>query len=331
MINVFKGDGFTDVELTDAFIKRPYQPAYLGSLGIFKSRGVRSKSVLVEYKNGRLALIQSSPRGGPAVTPLGPNKRSLKSFMVPHLERGATIYADEVADVRDFGSETSIESVQSIVQERMDELRPMHEVTLEYHRLGAMKGIVKDADGSTIVNFFTEFGVSEQTAELDVSTSNTAVRKQCIQFTRMIEAELGADVVTGYVALCGDNFFDGLVDSDSVTKTLNTQESATLRMDLRQGFTFGGIKWVNYRGSVGETDFIDTDEAHLIPIGPDIYRTYYAPADTMKAVNTIGLPLYAMMIPDPTDQDRYVELATQSNPLCMNLRPRAKVKLTLST
>jgi hypothetical protein len=34
----------------------------------------------------------------------------------------------------------------------------------------------------------------------------------------------------------------------------------------------------------------------VVPEGTSIFRTYFAPADFMEAVNTIGLPLYAKMV-----------------------------------
>jgi hypothetical protein len=58
-----------------------------------------------------------------------------------------------------------------------------------------------------------------------------------------------------------------------------------------------------------------------VPEGTSIFRTYFAPADFMEAVNTIGLPLYAKMVVDDELQ-RWVKLHTQSNPLAMCLRPR---------
>jgi hypothetical protein len=47
----------------------------------------------------------------------------------------------------------------------------------------------------------------------------------------------------------------------------------------------------------------------------------FAPADTFETVNTLGLPLYARMIPD-RDRDEWVRLGIESNPLPICTRPQ---------
>lgn len=326
MLDIFKGDAFSVVSLTDAILKRPHKPGRIGALKLFRERGIRSTTAVVEEKNGRLSLIQTSPRGGPAST-IGTEKRTARSFVVPHLERESTIMADEVQGVRAFGSEDQTETVQAVVNERMDDLRPMHEVTLEHMRIGAIKGTILDADGSTLFDLFTEFNVAQQTLGMALTTATTNVRNKAVEIARMIEGELGAEPVSGYRAFCGDAFFDALVAHAKVEGALQYQESRLLRTDLRAGFEFGGIMWENYRGSVSGQTFVGTDDAYIVPEGTGIFATYFAPADFMETVNTLGLPLYSKIAVDEQLQ-RWAKLHTQSNPLALCLRPRAVVKAT---
>jgi hypothetical protein len=332
MLDVFNSDAFSAVELTDRIIKAPFKPGRIGSMNLFVSRGVRNTTIVVEEKDGRLSLIPTSPRGGPADT-IGAKKRTVRSFIAPHLERESTVMADEVQDVRAFGSEEGLESVQMLVDERLSDLRGMHEVTLEYHRIGAIQGKVLDADGTTeIFDLFTEFGVTQQTKDIALGTETTNVRTEVTAAKRLSENELGGLAVTGYVGLCSDGWFDDFVEHAKVAETLKYQDSATLREDIREGFRFAGVNWENYRGKVagagGDVDFIPDDEAVLVPTA-DIYRTYYAPADFIEAANTIGLPIYSKIVPD-RDLDRWVKVHSQSNPLCICLRPRAVIRLTKS-
>lgn len=326
MLDVFKSDAFSTVSLTNAILKAPYKPSRIGALGLFRERGIVNTTVVVEEKDGRLSLIQTSPRGGPAST-IGQQKRTARSFVVPHLERESTIMADEIQNVRAFGSENALEAVQAIAAEHLQDLRSMHEATLEFMRAGAIQGLVKDADGSTLFNLFTEFGVSQQTHDIDLGVEN--VRSEAIKITRLIENELGAEPVSSYRAFCGDEFFDALIADTTVIESLKYQESALLRTDVRAGFQYGGITWENYRGSVGGTAFFPTAEAFVFPEGTNIFATYFAPADFIEAVNTVGFPLYAKQAADEQLQ-RWVKIHTQSNPLALCLRPRAVVKVTKS-
>lgn len=326
MLDVFKDDAFNVVSLTAAILKAPFKPGRIGALGYFAEEGIPTTTAVIEWKDGQLSLIQTSPRGGPGSN-LGESARSAESFIVPHLERNATILADSIQNVRAFGSENAVEAVQTIVNQRLAELRAAHEVTLEHMRARAIQGIILDADGSTLFNLFTKFGVVQQTAAIDITAD---VRSQIVAAQRLSEADLGAALVTGYRAFCGDTFFDALVDSEDVKESLKYQESALLRGDLRGGFQFGGVTWENYRGSMGGTPFFALDEAFLVPEGADIFKTYFAPADFIETVNTIGLPVYAKQVIDGELQ-RWVKLHTQSNPLALCVRPRSVIKLTFTT
>ncbi len=327
MLDVFKSDAFSTVSLTDAILKAPYKPGRIGALGLFRDRGITTTTVVVEEKDGRLSLIQTSPRGGPPST-IGAQKRTARSFVVPHLERESKVMADEVQNIRAFGSENAQEAVQMLVNERLTDLRAMHEVTLEHLRVGAIKGNVLDADGSTVLfNLFTEFGVSQQTLDINLGTDN--VRNKAVQIMRLIEVDLGAEPISGYRAFCGDEFFDALIADTSVVASLQYQESKLMREDVRAGFEYGGITWENYRGNVGGVSFFPTATAYVVPIGTNLFGTYFAPADFIETVNTMGLPVYSKIALD-AELNRWAMIHSQSNPLALCLRPRAVVKVTKS-
>jgi hypothetical protein len=164
-----------------------------------------------------------------------------------------------------------------------------------------------------------------------------------VAIQRKIEGAIGAEVISEYRAFCGDDFFDALVEADSVKESLKYQESALLRGNLRSGFEYGGIVWENYRGRLGKdladvddetkdvdgdtvTPFIAADEAYVAPVGTNLFKTYFAPADFIETVNSPGLPVYAKQVAD--EFNRMVKLHTQSNPLAICLRPRTVIKVT---
>jgi len=344
MLDIFRNSAFELTSLVDGILKAPYVPGRIGSLGLFQSKGIRTKTAVIEEKDGRLSLIPTSPRGGPASS-IGEKKRKARSFIVPHLERDSTIYADELQDVRAFGSEDQTSAVQAIVDERLADLRQEHEVTLEHMRAGAIQGLIKDADGTTLLNLFTEFDVTQQTADINVAGDD--VRNDIVAAMRLSERAIGGGPITGFRAFCGDHFFDAFIGSDAVEESLKYQESALLRTDVRAGFDYAGVVWENYRGRVGAVDvdgadeeldieggtntpFFADGEAYLVPVGPPIFKTYFAPADFIEAVNTMGLPLYAKTSFDP-DLNRFAKIHTQSNPLVLCVRPRAVIKLTIAS
>lgn len=337
-LDIFTGDAFSMHSLTATFNTLPYQPMRIGALKLFQESGVRTTSVDIESQDGRLTLIQTSPRGGVQGDPLGAKKRKLRTFRLFHVSRESKVYADEVQNVRAFGSETELQQVEALVQERLAELRPMHEVTQEYHRANAIQGILLDADGTTLTNLFTEFGVTQQTLDIAFTTATTKVRDRIIAAKRLAEAELGGIVITGWRGLCSPEWFDALASHATVVTALQYQESIKLRTDLREGFEYAGVIWEEYRGSVAKPDgvgggtatFFPADIAWLVPITtPSTYITRFGPADYEETVNTLGLPLYAKQVSDNMF-NKYRLIDTQSNFISINMRPRAVIKLTKS-
>jgi hypothetical protein len=73
------------------------------------------------------------------------------------------------------------------------------------------------------------------------------------------------------------------------------------------------------------TPFVDRNEAYFFPLGtPNLFKTFFARADYIETINTLGLPRYAKAI--PSDNNKSVRLEMQTNPLSLCLRPRALIK-----
>jgi hypothetical protein len=278
-------------------------------------------------------LVAPTPRGGPGTT-IDKGKRNLRSVVVPHFEIDDAIMAEEVQGVRQWGSETALESIMGQVTERVAVHSQSLEATQEFSRIGAVKGIVTYADNTTL-NLFTLFGVSQETEinfDLDAaSPAEGVLRKACGKVVRQIANILEGVPFTGVHAFVGDTFYDELIAHKEVRETfLNQTAAAELRRGYVDGgmsfgsFEFGGIRWQNYRGKVGATDFVAATKAHIFPVGvPNLFRTYFAPADYVETVNTLGRRLTAKQFPMPNDKG--IELEVQMNTLNICTRPQALI------
>ena len=334
MLDVFNNNIFGVVSLTDAINKPVFAPGRLGQMGLFNERGVSTTTVVLEEKDGTLVLIAPTPRGGPGVT-LPKNKATARALIVPHFEINDAIYADEVQGVRAWGTENQLETVQGMIAQRIGIHRPSHEVTLEYQRIGAVIGLITYADGST-TDLFNTFGIA-QDPEIDfnldaASPAAGSLRQAMAGVIRQVSKNLGGIPFTGLHALCGDAFFDALLAHIEVRTTfLNNPMAAELRRSYVSNgmsygsFDFGGITFENYRGSVGAVDFINTNKCHIFPTGvPNLFRTYFSPADYVETVNTIGQRMYLKQY--QMENDKGVNLDSQMNALSLCTRPKALVK-----
>src|SRR4051812_36960190 len=155
-MDVFKADAFSMMSLLAAIKNVDYKPNFLGSLNIFQSAPQRLRVVAIESDDETLSLISTSADGAPP-SQLSATKRTVRNFNTVRLAKSSTIKAAELQGIRAFGSETELQQVQAEVARRLERLVNDMELTHENHRLGAVQGIVTDADGSTLVNFYTEF------------------------------------------------------------------------------------------------------------------------------------------------------------------------------
>lgn len=341
MLDIFANDAFSVVTLTDTINKLRFVPGRIGQLNLFSERGVSTTSVVLEERGGLIQLIGPTPRGGPGHTLPKPG-RNARAIFVPHFEINDAVMAEEVQNVRAFGSETQVETVQGLVGERQVLHTQSMAVTQEYSRMGALRGTVQYADDSEL-DLFTAFGV---TPPADVYLDLTAgtpgpgdLRRAISNLARTVANSLDGIPFTGLMAFAGDDFYDDLVSNAEVRETfLGWQAAAELRTGFINpaaggnitggtygAFPYGGILWENYRGAIGDVPFVDPDEAHIFPLGvPGLFRTYYAPADYNETVNTVGQRLYTKQYEMPNGKG--VHLDTQMNALDICTRPGVLIR-----
>ena len=332
MLNPFANDAFQMTALTAALNKLPNNFGKLEQMNLMPPEGVRTRTILIEEMNGVLNLLPTMPVGAPAT--LGTQaKRKVRSFVIPHIPHEDVVLPEEVQGLRAFGSENDVEALSSLLARKLQNMRNKHEITLEFLRVGALKGVILDADGSVLYDLFSEFGVSPRVVNFQLTTSSTEILSKVLETKRHIEDNLRGEFMTGIYCLCSQGFFDALTTHTKVKEAYSRwQQGQLLFTDNRTNFTFGGITFEEYRGQATDIagnlrKFIADDEAHFFPLGTaSTFRTYFAPADFNETANTIGLPLYAKQA--PRKFDRGTDIHTQSNPLPICLRPEILVKAT---
>ncbi|MFN3827790.1 MAG: major capsid protein [Micavibrio sp.] len=348
LTNVFSGDAFSVLELSTAIQSFPNLYGALNSSGLFLGEGITTTSVSVEIENGVLNLIPNTKRGLPS-NKNSSGKREVRSFLTPHLPLDDKIYPSDVQNVRAFGS-NQLQTVDQVVVKKLGEMSRKHDITHEYLKSGAIAGKILDADGTTtILNLFTEFGVTEKSVNFALTTETTDIQAKVTEVIGHIEDNLNGDTYTHVRAYCSPEFFSAFIAHQKVREAyLNYQNiqssvaglaSATanpLRNDVRAGFFFLGVEWVEYRakaaflksnGTKETKNFVAANTVRFVPVGTtQTFFEYFAPADWLETVNTIGQQKYAKVVVEPGQ--RWAELLSESNPLPLCLRPAVLVKGT---
>jgi hypothetical protein len=331
MLNPFANNAFNMIALTDAINILPNNYGRAESLGIFKTKSTRFRHIAVEERNGVLNLLPTQLPGAPATVGIR-GKRAIRTFTIPHIPHEDVVLPEEVQGIRAFGSETELMGISDVLTDHLQSMRNKHAITLEHLRMGALKGKILDADGTVLIDLFSEFGIQEKTINFALSTPTTDIKAKCLELIRYVEDNLKGEYMTEIRALVSSEFFDALTSHAKVKEAYERwQDGALFRTDVRSGFTFAGITFEEYRGQATDPDgnvrrFIAANQGHAFPMGTlETFVTYFAPADFNETVNTLGKPLYAKQ--EPRRFDRGTDLHTQSNPLPMCLRPAVLVKL----
>lgn len=327
MVDPFK-DGYSLVQLSQAINVLPNMYGRVNELGLFTFRAQTNPSVLIEMNNGVLTLVPTTPWGGPAPkNKVG--KRNARSFSVPHMPLEDTVLASEVIGIRAFGTENVLETVNSRVNDKLQTMKNKIDQTLEWRKMGALKGVVYDADGSSVLyDYFAEFGVTKKTVTFDLATATTDVRAKCMEVARHMEDNLMGETMQRGHCLVSPEFFDLLVAHKSVKEAYANYAEAAQRIggDMRKGFSFGGLTFEEYRATVDGKRFIDAGEGHAFPVGTyETFSNFGAPADFVETVNTLALPYYARQ--QNKDFNRGIDLHVQANQLPLVARPATIVEL----
>lgn len=326
-------DLFTPSTLTKAINNLPKPPTVLGDKGIFKVTPVKTTYVTIESINGKLVLVSNTNRNGDP-SKKGNEKRKRRTFEIPHLPKSTTILPDEL-NVQAFGEDgNQVQEQAKVVNDKLQGLKNDIETTKEFYRVGAISGIILDADGTTVIyNLYNEFGVTQKNINIPFSVETTDIRKHILDGKRHAQKKLGGAIVREWIGYCSASYFDELTAHPNVQKAYANYQEAQERLggDSRSGFKYADVTWIEYEVEVSKPNgephkFIPDKKARLVPITADLFETYLAPANYNEAVNTLGMEMYAKA--EPRAMGKGWDLEAQSNPLSVCTAPDALVTFT---
>lgn len=329
---------FNMVELSLALANMPHFAGYFQKIGMFTPKPIRTTSFAVEYAESKIHLLPSSARGSVMSTPSATQNRDRKAITLTtaHLEVVKEVLAEDVQNVRAFGAEEANAELMTMVQARdevLADIRQSIDATIEYMMVGALKGEVRDGANNVIVDLFAAFDITAPTPiVLDLTKPLSVEANKAIVEMRKAVGE--AVVVDELLAICGTTAYRKILEK-AIDETKSRAQDSPIDINnvSVNGVVRGGVKFVQYPGGVGSTDFIGTNDIHYVPLQGgvplrNLFVLFYAPADYAETVNTLPLLYYAKAMPLPFDKG--LAINAQSNPLPICTRPKCLLKSTLT-
>lgn len=330
--DIFRDPAFSLTTLSEQVIERvDYMPTMLEDMGLFKPYPIRDKTFAIESIDRTLRVVETTARGS-APKERDRELRDLRTFRTVQLSEKSTIYYDELTGIRELGKADQRKQVRSEIKERLQQPKDDLALTREHHRLGALQGILLDADGTSVINnYYDDFGLTPPAAVTwNLSNVDLNIRQLSNTLKRSIGRSTKGARATGYAALAGDEFYDALTTHPQVERAYNFDRPERLLTSTAwDSFVFGGIKFYNYRGTDdNSTVAVDNDKAIVFPLGTNFMKEVMSPAHFEPYINTKGKREYVLPVHD-MERKSYSSYEVYSYPLFINTRPDIVRTITL--
>lgn len=343
-------------DLTNTINVIPNEWGLFNQLGIFNVERKSQKTIMVPRFETSENLVTDrnwDERNNMST----PEVRSYLTAKVPHFPLDTAIYPNDIDGVVDWNNVFAgiqLETVASTRARKMMKIRRDHARTLEYARaqlittgtVYAPNGTLRQSYGATI-NWYTEFGVTRTELTMPLADETTDPLQTVEPIIAAVQDNLlSGDVADTFVAVCSPSFFNALISHPFVTdayKYQNIINGGTNSRNVLVGrltaseyglsaayrsFEYGGVLWIEYRGSFNGNPYIPAGDAYVFPVGGEaMFKTYFAPANRFDTMNQIAQEAY--FFEKMGEWNDKFEIQTESNFLNAVLRPQALVRVSI--
>lgn len=330
------GKNFEVSDWTEELVLIQNQWGRLAGDGLFQEEGIETYTVQFEQTTKDGAILVDKVRGERADA--GKEQGSLiRAWSVPHFPYDDYITPSDIKGKRAYGSASDEEQLAFVRARRLARIRQNHAWTLEYARWKALtSGDVYAPNGTVSMNYFTEFGVSQKAVNFVLGTGTTDIIAKIEEGIAHIQDNASGQNISGIVCYCSSGFFSSLIGHANVKTAYTYYTSTQEPLRQRQGgnttmyreFFHGGVLFVEVRGNYAGSAFIPANEAVMVPVGTDAFKTYFASANKFDLLGSTGEQAYVFEYPG--ERGDKIVLESESNFLNALCRPAMVVKVTAS-
>ncbi len=336
---------FNVQEIGSAVNRAPNLYSRIGQMGIYDRRPQTSTSVTLIYQDNKVVLLDPVARGGQRQE-TNRTKPDGITFDIPHFAFGDVLTPTDIQGFTAFRPGPARgESMAEAYDRRLRKTRLPHDQTFEFYRMGGIKGVILNPDGTTMYNLFNELGITQKTIDFDFSNANADIMGKIEELEDHISLNLRGETSTGYHVMCDPGWLRKLKFHPKYEKYLLSHSAALQQLAASrqnavdpnpartlkiESVTFESYNAVGTNSAGADVPFIAANEGHAFPLGTmEMFQEYDAPANRMDAVNMAPSDEIAVYVKE-LDQSKGIDMDTESNKLCICERPEALVKLTAS-
>lgn len=340
---------YTATQLTEQVNRIPNTYGLLRALNLFPSAGTISTIVEIRIKDGVISVLPAKERGAPGSQADRATGKTI-FLEIPHFPATDVITPQDLQNMTRIVGQSKVPvTMDDEMAERLAGLRGNHDITLEYVRMGALKGVIKDGFGNELYDLYDVFGITKKTVDFKLGDATTDIIAKCDEVFQHIASNLKGETMGRVEVIVSPSFFNKFIQHPNVEKYWTSNQigvAALAQMERQQlggqwgrVFEFQNILFREYYGAVPVKNpatgqitsepLVAAGYGHAYPTGTrDTFRTWFAPADDIRYVNTPGQEIYVS--PYILPHGSGVELKSQSNPLAVCKRPEVLVEVLTS-
>jgi hypothetical protein len=100
----------------------------------------------------------------------------MRSFALPWIPHDDVILPADIQGMPALGVSDAADPLVEVMNRKLTLMRRKHAQTREYMEMNALRGIVKDGAGTTLYNYFTEFGLEQISVDFVFGTAGTNIQ-----------------------------------------------------------------------------------------------------------------------------------------------------------
>lgn len=323
-------------DFTPELLVVPNRWGYVSQLGLFEEQGVDQYTITFDEITKSIGLIGDKARGQRAS--VGTDyQRKTRSWVVPFYPLDDFILPGDVKGKRAYGSADQEDTLAAARARKLERIAESHYRTLDYARAKVITtGDVYSPNGTTSLNYYTEFGVTQTVVSFALGTATTDVMGKIDTCVSTILNNANGANVSSITALCSPTFFSALINHAKIVAAYqfyaSQQEPLRNRLGgnvaMHREFVFGGVRFVEMWDTYGTEQLIPAGDAYFIAEGTDSFQTYFAPAARFDLLGSVGEKMYVFEYASPRGDK--LELESESSFLNANTRPQLVIRATLA-
>jgi len=324
-------DTFNPIALTNFINQENYSVSSLDKDLNFNVDESLTKIIAIDKETNSIYPL-TSVAAGEAAPEAEIYTRSTVFVPIPRFAERDSITTDEINDIRDSGS-MALKNLESERDKRLISMGRRHEITKEFERIGAVKGIIYDGAGNELLDVYAAMGAGEQeTLTYDTTAANFNINNALMDAKERCEDELGSYFASGFVVLQGKDVFKKVRGLPSTEKAfLNVLDNVFQKTDNRDdGYTLASNVRLKSYGRLKDKSgnyFLDPNASYIIPIADGFMNQIHGPSTISTYKGTI-LPYYVAV--EEMEFNQGVKILTESRCITYAARPKAIKKIVFT-